>query len=341
MQAITVENAHRGDFRKGLTRFQIPKLCADCHSDQNLMRPYNLSIEQFAVYQTSEHGRRLAQGDSRVAVCTDCHGVHDIRSGGDPASKVFPRRIPATCGACHGNETLMGQYGKDVTPYLNYLNSLHAVELLQNGNVNAPDCARCHGVHGSTPPGLGDIDKVCGSCHSSAREAYLEGAHSGVMAGAGTPECVSCHGSHEVTAATRGQIAETCQRCHAEDSPQFSAGQRMDVLFEGASQEIDRARSLIEEARAIPLYVEDYEARLQEAGTYLLEAEPAIHAVSLREVERFTGAARSLGEEIQAEIQGELSDLRFRRVGLLVFWFYLILTMAIVYRHRRNTLSQA
>jgi len=233
----------------------------------------------------------------------------------------------------------MARYGKQAELYREYLTSRHAVELIQNSNRNAPACSNCHGVHGATPPGVGDIDKICGACHSSARQSYLDGGHFEAFREADLPECVSCHGSHDVATAVRGEIVESCGSCHDENSEQVSIGEKMDVLFERAEEEVKEAEGLIEKARTVPLYVEDYEARLQQAHSFLLEAEPAVHGVSLGEVERFTQRARSLGEEIQFEIQSEFSDLRLRRVGLIIFWFYLILTMAIIYRFRQGTLT--
>lgn len=339
-EAIQVELAHRGAFRGRITRKQIPALCARCHSDAERMRPYNLPTDQYALYQISGHGRKLARGDQRVAVCTDCHGTHGVLSPSDPSSSAHHRNIPATCGKCHGDPALMARYGLQSDVYEEYLGSRHAEELLQKGNRAAPECSRCHGVHGAAPPGFGDVEKVCGGCHTSARRAFLDGPHAEAMAQAGLPECVSCHGSHGVQSAPRGRIAEYCRACHEQGSPQFALAEKMEALVHRAEEELAQARELIEEAERIPLYVEDHEARLQEAHTLLIEAEPAVHSVRLEDFERFTRAARSLGEEIQSEIQGQLADLRLRRVGLLVFWFYLLVTLAILYRYRQRALKE-
>jgi hypothetical protein len=43
------------------------------------------------------HGRKLAAGDTKVAVCTDCHGVHEIRAANDIRSSVNPINVAATC----------------------------------------------------------------------------------------------------------------------------------------------------------------------------------------------------------------------------------------------------
>ena len=180
--ATSVEGAHRAPFRGAVARREIPALCASCHSDIERMGPYNLPADQLALYQTSEHGKRLAGGDDKVAVCTDCHGVHDIRPATDPKSRVFASNIPATCGSCHSDMVLMRKYGKKTDPVADYKESVHGKALMAGGRDTAPDCTRCHGSHGATPPGTGNVAKVCGQCHGTVRSYFLAGAHSQGMA---------------------------------------------------------------------------------------------------------------------------------------------------------------
>jgi hypothetical protein len=160
------------------------------------------------------------------------------------------------------------------------------------------------------------------------------------MVEAGIPECIACHENHATESSDYHNLAQICLDCHDQDSAQYATGKKMGVLFARAVEETDKALEAIAEAQSIPLFVEDYYARVEQARTYLLEAEPAVHSVSLSEVERFTRAARSMGEEIEAEIEGELAELRLRRLGLVVFWFYLLLTIWILYRYRQNALKE-
>jgi hypothetical protein len=37
----------------------------------------------------------------QTAVCTDCHGVHDIKSVSDPDSHVIKANLVAVCEKCH------------------------------------------------------------------------------------------------------------------------------------------------------------------------------------------------------------------------------------------------
>src|SRR5512147_2488021 len=75
-----------------IERRQIPELCASCHSDTERMKRYNpgLRVDQLQQYKTSVHGIKWVKGDSKVAVCTDCHGVHEIRPPSDTRSSVHP-----------------------------------------------------------------------------------------------------------------------------------------------------------------------------------------------------------------------------------------------------------
>jgi len=334
--SLDTEAAHRGRFVARPSRKEIPALCASCHSDVSLMRPYNLPTDQHALYQTSRHGRRLAAGDTRVAVCTDCHGVHDILASQDPASRVARRNIPQTCGRCHGERELMARYGKKDNPQADYLRSVHAISLLEAGNPRAPECSSCHGVHGAAPPGVGDVNKVCGHCHEPARRYFLASPHGGAMRDAGLPECAACHGNHAIARAGGEPIGAVCARCHAAQGPQVDLGEKIQTLITGAQEEITRAAGLVARAEGVPLDVEDYQARLEEAKTYLTEARPAFHSLSVAEVERFTLRARSIGEEIASEIHQKLSDARTRRLGLVVFWFYALLTVAVLAGRRRR-----
>ncbi len=336
---VSVERAHRGTFRRGLGRGQIPELCAECHADPRQMRVYNLPTDQYVLFQTSPHGLGLAKGDTRVAVCTDCHGTHDILRAENPESTTYVRNVPETCGRCHGDAGLMARYGKQARIPDLYLGSVHGRELMEKGNVNAPECSRCHGVHGAAPPGIGDVVKVCGSCHTAALRAFRSGPHAEALGEGGA--CVSCHDSHDVQQAVRANVSAVCSQCHDGDSTGLDVGSKITVLIRRAIEETEKAQQLIESAAQVPLYVDDYTARLEEARTHLLEAEPATHSVTLETVQGFTRPARSIGEEIQAEITGELSDLRIRRIGLVIFWFYLVVTLGILLRQRRKFMGES
>jgi predicted CXXCH cytochrome family protein len=333
--ASSVEGAHRGSFRGSLRRRDIPALCAGCHGDIRLMRPYNLPSDQYALYQTSQHGLRLAKGDEKVAVCTDCHGMHEIRRRDDPQSGVFERNIPRTCGRCHGAGAGGGP-PKPGSPYAEYAAGIHGQAFLGQGSAAAPTCASCHGAHGAAPPGVGDVDKVCGQCHATARSYYREGPHARALREGTGPECAHCHGHHRIERADVTLLRTVCVTCHDAGSDPVRTAAAMETLFTGATEEIEKAGVLLGRAAAIPLYVEDYRARLEEAHTSLVQASPVVHAVDAGRVEELTQRARGIAREVESEIEGKLEQRKWRRVGLLLFWFYLILTLSVLVLYRRR-----
>jgi hypothetical protein len=300
------------------------------------MRPYNLPIDQYALYQISNHGRQLARGETPVAVCSDCHGAHEVLSGHDPESPTYAVNVPQTCGKCHADETLMNRYGLPAGTLEEYRDSVHGKALLEEANLNSPNCARCHGVHGAAPPGIGDVDKVCGQCHASAREFYVESSHRQTMNEAGYLECASCHGSHRIGPAGSELANRVCQECHEGDSEPAEIGRKLLALQDATSHEVERAGELIDDAEQVPLDVEDYRARLEMAKTHLNEIYPAMHSLEIEKVSTFSVSARSEAEDIQKEIYDKLSDIRIRRLGLVLFWFYILLTVAILARLHRQ-----
>ena len=329
----SVEAAHRGDFHSLSERLEVPKRCASCHSDLDRMRAYNLPVDQYSIYQTSQHGRALARGETRAAICTDCHGGHDIRRSRDPSSSVYTKNIPETCSRCHGDAELMQEFDLDPSVVTDYRSSIHGRMLLDEGSIAAPNCTSCHGVHGATPPGVGDIDKVCGACHEQTRRAFLAGPHFQGMKAAGVPECASCHSNHAIRQYGIERVESLCAECHGEGSDQAVLGHKIYALIESAIEAA--AEQLVHQADQAALEVEDPLSRVEEAKTYLTEALPAVHTVSLESVEQLTRRAQSIAEEVEHELYSRL-DRRVAKVGLVLFWFYLLMTLAILIIFKRG-----
>lgn len=112
----TCTDCHRShnveDPRTAGFKLRTPELCATCHRDRNRMAKYGLSTAVYDTYVQEFHGmtaRFTASGGKDAAaftaVCTDCHGVHDIRPAKDPASSVMQANLAATCRRCHPGAT--------------------------------------------------------------------------------------------------------------------------------------------------------------------------------------------------------------------------------------------
>ncbi|MGE5617815.1 MAG: cytochrome c3 family protein [Sphingomonadaceae bacterium] len=91
-------------------RLNTPEMCAKCHADPTMMGKYGLSPNVFKTYAQDFHGATVAltkkQGsDSRtnVAVCSDCHGVHDIKSVKNTDPAQLRQDVMAACQKCHPN----------------------------------------------------------------------------------------------------------------------------------------------------------------------------------------------------------------------------------------------
>ncbi len=325
--------AHGKGFTGHVTKAAVPQMCGGCHSDEKAMRPYDLPVDQLELYRTSKHGILLAQGDTQVAVCSDCHGGHDILPASDPASRVFPTNIPKTCGGCHGDTTLVRQR-KIHNAYADYLTSVHAHQLYDLGNLRAPTCVGCHGVHGAAPPEVGDVTKVCGRCHTAERRAFIAGPHAAGMAKKDVPECIACHGDHAIQPSVTERLGTSCVKCHEKGSKLERMGPMMLADYQSAVAEIGKAEKLIAKADAVPLATEDYHARVEEARTYLREAMTAAHAVEPEQMAGFVMRARSVGTEIQGELKRKFADRFTAQLMIIVFWFYVILTVSILRRVR-------
>ena len=96
------------DPRTAQFHVESPDLCASCHADAELMAKYGLSADVYNLYNLSWHGvdasiykANWPTISHQSAVCTDCHGTHDILPADDPASTVHPDNLLATCQQCH------------------------------------------------------------------------------------------------------------------------------------------------------------------------------------------------------------------------------------------------
>jgi len=89
-------------------KLSTPEACGRCHADDSRMAKYGLSTKVLSTYLADFHGSSASlyrgqkdQGGLVVALCTDCHGVHDIRaiSGTDPG--ILKANLLAACRKCH------------------------------------------------------------------------------------------------------------------------------------------------------------------------------------------------------------------------------------------------
>jgi hypothetical protein len=314
--------SRKAGWKGKIDRKQIPQLCGSCHSNPAYMRQFNPSLrtDQLSQYQTSVHGKRLAAGDTKVAVCTDCHSVHDLRAPGDPASTVNPLNVANTCAHCHADNNYMSAYKIPTNQFAEYNKSVHHDALVVRGDLSAPTCSTCHGNHGATPPGVDKVQNVCSNCHVFQAQMYDKSSHKAAFDAASLPGCVVCHGNHGIRHPTDAMLGTgpeaVCMRCHTpgDACDQARAGllsslQRLDAAIKNADHVLAVAESS---------GMEVSEARLaqDQARDSLTKARVTIHSFRADLVDQDIQAGLKVAaKDLQAGKQA-MVERNYRRLGL-------------------------
>ena len=331
------------------TRMQTVGLCGSCHADPARMKPYNLETDQYAKYWTSVHGQQLlVNNDVRVAICVDCHGVHDIKKTTDPTAKVFPLNVPALCSSCHSDAARMAPYGIATDQYAVYAQSVHGVALLQNKDTRAPTCASCHGSHDAQPPTSATVVEVCGKCHTATQKLYEESRHAQLPAAG--PQCWTCHGWHDVTQPSsdrffhpltpnyacvtchdlqthklRLEVARfandadrRCDTCHHPDSDIYAQAVGISKAVKGAEAAYSLADAEIQQASRLGMITSDAEVILAGAKTSLIQAQAAVHTTKLATISQLATDATAKAREAQARAEAKIEQSNFRREAMTV-----------------------
>ena len=242
--------------------------CVECHRDiKELPHPDKLQKVDCSVcheratktYLTSVHGINFQKGtDKKSAVCSDCHGTHDINKANSRLSKLYWTNIPNTCGQCHKKE------------YTEYSRGIHGAAL-KEGNRDAPVCTDCHGEHNndavkmtSSRVSAANIPQTCGQCHSAQRinvkyslssnvlGSYLQSYHGlAIQQGSVTAaNCASCHGAHEILPSSDPRsminpknLEKTCGQCHPGISSKVSRGMVHGSFIVGTNPANDLVRN--------------------------------------------------------------------------------------------------
>ncbi len=224
--------------RSPVNHENITNTCGRCHGQKFLMESNGQSAQPFVSYQDSVHGRATEKGSTKAAVCTDCHGTHEILPANDAKSPIYKFNVPATCGKCHA--------AIDST----FIQSIHG-QAIAHGNGLAPVCTDCHGIHTikshanpNSPVAEQNLSKdTCARCHEGVRlsqefgvpgnrvASYFDSYH-GLAAEGGSvvaANCSSCHGVHNILPSSdprstinRNNLDATCGKCHQGGTRRFA-----------------------------------------------------------------------------------------------------------------------
>lgn len=198
--------------------------CAECHEDN-----YEATLD-------SVHQGARDVGNLEAAVCSDCHGAHDIAWTNQSRSK-----IPQLCENCHSQV------------YELYEQSVHGEALLEESNLDVPTCVDCHGIHNIGGPSQDPFHLfsplICANCHADEAllekydlnplvlENYVSDFHGTTVTlfeeispdqETNKPVCIDCHGVHDIrktddpeSRVIQQNLLSTCQRCHPNASDDF------------------------------------------------------------------------------------------------------------------------
>lgn len=322
--ADTEEAAHQGTVRKP-PRTRIPEICSRCHSSARYMHRYDpgLRVDQMDRYRTSVHGERLLRlGDTRVAVCTDCHSAHFVTAPSEERSSVHPRRLPGTCGGCHANPRRMAPYDIPTDQLADYKQSVHWEMVSEEGDLSSPVCNDCHGNHGAAPPEVEWIGEVCSQCHSRIAGFYSASPHDSVFAYLGEPGCATCHGNHRIERATDDMLAldgeGVCggSGCHSPDERGGRVALAMREAIDSLQAVHRRADSILHVAELAGMPVSQAQFELSQTQTSLIKARAAVHTARLDSVEAAVAEGIEVARSGYRSGQGALEELEYRRVGL-------------------------
>lgn len=221
-----------------------PNSCIKCHStlpDERLSKPTKLF----------EHDIHRERG----LTCTDCHGGDATKDDKDAAKspmmgytgKPVPEQIPAFCGKCHSDASLMKKFNPTlrVDQVQEYFTSIHG-QKLKAGDKRVATCVSCHGIHGIRPPSdpgstvfALNVAETCSQCHADAEHMqgyniptdqyskYKTSVHANALYekhDLSAPTCNDCHGNHGAVPPGLDSVANVCGTCHARQNDLFQAG---------------------------------------------------------------------------------------------------------------------
>lgn len=315
-----------------IPRTAVPERCARCHSNAALMQTYKprQRVDQMAQYKTSVHGKRLATGDTAVAICVDCHSVHDIREVRDPLSPVHPLRLPETCARCHADPAHMAKYNLRTNQFAGYRKSVHWEALAKRGDLSAPSCASCHGNHGAQPPSVESVAAVCGTCHVMMEDLYKKSPHEPVFAAMGAGGCVVCHSNHEIHRADAGMLAgpnAVCSPCHDATTTGGIAAAEMWRDINSLGKAIEGSDQILTTAQESGMEVSEALLLQREAKENLVKAAVAVHAFQAAAVHKPVEEGLAITAETYRAGTSALAERRFRRLGLGVSLMAIGVTM--------------
>ena len=333
-KGLTCASCHGGDptsmeamdpkkgFKGHISHNKVPELCASCHANGSYMRGFNPSLrtDQLAQYKTSVHGKKLAAGDTHVAVCIDCHGVHGIRPASDTRSPVYPTNVAKTCSRCHADREYMKAYDIKTDQFAGYSASVHHDALAVRGDLSAPTCTTCHGNHGAAPPGVASVENVCSTCHVLQAQLFDTSKHKAAFQSAGFPGCVTCHSNHRISKPSDTLLGTgpgaVCVNCHVQGDAGFALAASVHKELVSTQAAIARSDEILTRAERDGMEVSQAQMELIDARDRLTKARVTQHSSQAAKINEDIKVARTVSDKTyEAGVQA-MKERNYRRLGL-------------------------
>ena len=129
--------------------------CIDCHSDPEFYVQDRKLHTYYQDWTTSPHSAAGLTCDfchSGDSAATDKETAHrSILKITDPASKLFYKNLPETCGSCHSDKLVQFKQSK------------HFKALMSD--ESAPSCTTCHSAMRPRPDYRDIVKQSCRTCH--------------------------------------------------------------------------------------------------------------------------------------------------------------------------------
>ncbi|MEE9577657.1 MAG: hypothetical protein V3W35_09610 [Gemmatimonadota bacterium] len=336
--AVEREAGHAAPFVGTPTKLETVRICGDCHSDPNRMRPFGLPADQAAELRTSRHGELLFyRDDPNAPTCTDCHDSHTIRPPEDARSDVHPLNIMGTCIACHDDEPLMAAYELPTGQGEVYRASAHGLGLYENFNFAAPTCISCHGSHSALPATATEVADVCSQCHALVGQAFYISPHGPAARAGRMPGCLSCHSNHGTELVPIDGIEATCRSCHEESESEAAAmGVEIQTLIARADQNVRFAEEAIQELVSSGRETDDSRFRLSGALTDYRRMGPAQHSLDLDALEDLGRRVSSVSANIRNRAEVTKEQRWEHKLILIPTWFLALAAVFLAFMRLRQ-----
>lgn len=156
--------------QSSIAKARIPDTCGKCHQTET------------GEFIQSVHGQAVARGVSLAPVCTDCHGIHNIKMPSDQATATATNAVATeSCTKCHEGVALTQEFGVAGGRVSTYKDSYHGLASRLGSKIVA-NCASCHGVHNILPSSdprsmisASNLQQTCGQCHIGAGSNFTKG----------------------------------------------------------------------------------------------------------------------------------------------------------------------